>query len=179
MRITRLEYQKKDPNRVSIYIDGKFSFGVTANDVIKLGLYRDKEVTSEELPKIIAESELGKLLNKAINFISFRPRSEWEIRRKFNNEDLITKLKELRLINDEEFTKWFIEQRQTFRPKGKRLLEAELRKKGIKVKVETGLSETELAKKALEKKKNLDREQKIRFLVSRGFDWQTIEDVLK
>lgn len=179
MRITKLEYQKKDPNRVNVFVDDKFAVGLAANDIIKLGIFSGQEISQDELNKIIGESEFGKLLNKAINFLSFRPRSEWEVRRKFNNEDLIKKLKELNLINDENFTKWYVEQRNTFRPKGRRMLEMELRRKGIKTKIENNLSETELAKRALKKKKFLDKEKSIRFLASRGFSWETIEDVIK
>lgn len=179
MKITKLEYQKKDPNRVNVYVDEKFAVGLEANDIIKLGIFSGQEIFPDELNKIIGKSEFGKLLNKAINFLSFRPRSEWEIKRKFKSEELIKKLKELRLIDDEVFTKWYVEQRNTFRPKGRRMLEMELRRKGIKTKVETDLSEMELAKRALKKKKFLDKEKSIRFLASRGFSWETIEDVIK
>ena len=69
MRITKLEYQKKDPDRVNVYIDEKFAVGISANDVIKLGLYKDKEISQDELNKIIGESEFGKLFNTALNFL--------------------------------------------------------------------------------------------------------------
>ncbi len=179
MKITKLEYQKKDPNRVNVYVDDKFAVGLEANDIIKLGIFTGQEISQDELNKIAGESEFGKLLNKAINFLSYRPRSEWEVRRKFNNEELIKKLKELKLVDDEAFAKWYVEQRNTFRPKGRRMLEMELRRKGIKTKVENDLSETELAKRALVKKKFLDKEKAIRFLAGRGFSWETIEDVIK
>ncbi len=187
MRITKLEYQKKDPNRVNVYVDDKFAVGLEANDVIKLGIFNGREISQDELNKIIGESEFGKLLNKAINFLSYRPRSEWEIRQFLKRKDsiaslqndVIEKLKKLKLVDDEGFAKWYVEQRNTFRPKGRRMLEMELRRKGVKIKPETDLSETELAKRALKKKKFMEKEKAIRFLASRGFSWETIEDVIK
>ncbi len=188
MKITKLEYQKKDPNRVNIYVDEKFAVGLEVNDLVKLGLYNGQELSLEEFNKIVGESEFGKLFNGALNFLSFRPRSEWEIRHKlkFKTKDqpliesVITKLKKINQINDEDFAKWYIDQRRTFRPKGKRAIEMELRRKGVKVKVESNISETELAKRALLKFRGERTKPRLfRFLASRGFDWQTIEDVVK
>lgn len=188
MRITKLEYQKKDPNRVNVYIDEKFAVGLDVNDLVKLGLYNGQEVEEAELSKIIGESEFGKLFNFALNFLSYRPRSEWEIRHKLKfktkNQDLIDavveKLKQIGQINDEDFSKWYIDQRNTFRPKGERAISMELRRLGIKSKVENNISQTELAKRALAKYHGEKAKPKIqRFLASRGFDWETIEDVVQ
>lgn len=183
MKITKLAYQKKDPNRVNIYVDDKFAVGLDANDIIKLGLYKGQEISQQELNKIIGESDFGKKLNAALNFLSFRPRSEFEIRQFFRRkkftdaEPVIEKLKLLGQINDAEFAKWYIDQRQTFRPKGRRAIEIELRRKGITVKIKS--DEVALAKRALLKfrgEKTKERQQ--HFLASRGFDWDTIEKIL-
>ncbi len=80
MKITKLEYQNKDPNRVNVYIDDNFTAGLDVNDIIRLGLFNGQEISKEQVNKIISESEFGKLFNAALNFLSFRPRSEWEIR---------------------------------------------------------------------------------------------------
>lgn len=158
MQITSLEYQKKDPNRVNLFVDGKFLAGIDANDIIKLNLYNGKEIDSNEISKIIAQSEFGKEFNAALNFLSYRPRSEWEIRDFFRRrrrqqelkktsdkdkkeiseqtiESVITKLRDLGQINDESFAKWYIDQRITFKPLGQRALKYELLKKGIDKKV--------------------------------------------
>lgn len=185
MQITKLEYQKKDPNKVNVHVDGKFAVGLDLNDIVKLGLYVNKEISQQELNRIMGESEFGKKLNSALNFLSYRPRSEFEIRQMFRRkkmadiEEVIEKLKKLGQINDDEFAKWFIDQRQTFRPKGKRVVEMELRRLGVKSKVKGNISELELAKRALAKYHGDKDKAKIsRFLLSRGFDWETIEDVL-
>ncbi len=191
MKITKLEYQKKDPNRVNIFVDDKFATGITADDLLRLGLYKDKEITHEELVKIIDTSDFGKLFNKALNFLSYRPRSEWEIRFKFRTEDkdlldkVVEKLKSINQINDENFARWFVDQRLTFKPEGKRALRFELKKKGIddktiaKVLEENQSSDYELALLALKKKSRIkDREKLQRYLASRGFSWDVINEAL-
>ena len=188
MKITKLEYQKKDPNRVSVYVDGKFAAGLDVNDLVKLGLYKDQEISTAELNKIVGESEFGKLFNSALNFLSYRPRSEWEIRHKlkFKTKDqqlidnVIDKLKKINQINDLDFAKWYVDQRNTFKPKGRRAVDMELRRLGVKVKVENTLSESTLAKKALAKYHgNKDKLKIQRFLASRGFDWDVIEQTVE
>ena len=189
MRITKLEYQKKDKNRVNVYVDGEFVVGVDVNDILKLNLYKDKELSQEDTKNLVDQSKFGKLFNFALNFLSFRPRSEWEIRmrlkRKFGKDsgavqnDVVNKLKQINQIDDEVFAKWFVEQRNTFRPKGKRAIAMELRRFGVKIKVENDISETELAKRALKKYHGEKVREKIaRFLASRGFNWDTIESVV-
>lgn len=214
MKITKLEYQKKDPNRVSVYVDDKFIAGIDANEVIKLNLYNGKEIEQQELSKIISESEFGKFFNATLNFLSFRPRSEWEIRQflirktqgKSTNdytEQILEKLRSIGQLNDTNFSKWFIDQRRTFKPQGKRAMKYELLRKGIDRKIidqtlaeastdEQPASELDLALKALNKK--ADRviktisdhksrsEAKIKllqFLLSRGFDYDTAREAVE
>lgn len=78
-------------------------------------------------------------LDRALKFLSYRPRSEKEIRNKLTEkkaskeivDKIIAWLKEQRFINDEEFARWWLEQRTTFRPKGERFIRLELKQKGI------------------------------------------------
>lgn len=139
MKITKLVYQKKTPNRVSVYVDDQFAAGLDLNDLIKLQLYQGQEISQLELNKIIGESEFGKLFNAALNFLSYRPRSEWEIRHKlgFKTKDtkliesVVSKLKKIGQIDDLNFATRYINQRQTFRPLGRFALNFQLRKKGL------------------------------------------------
>lgn len=207
MKITKLEYQKKDPNRVNIYVDDNFLSGINVDDILRLGIYKGQELTQTEINKIIAESEFGKLFNSALNFLSFRPRSEWEVRknleRKTMNQDpelidqVITKLKKIDQINDESFIKWYIDQRKTFKPLGKSAIRHQLLQKGIASKTignilqeNSDMSEFQLALRAFDKKfKNINndvvkyglqrtRMKTQRFLAGRGFSWEIIKDVV-
>jgi regulatory protein len=141
----------------------------------------------------------SEILDKAYRFLSLRPRSEKEVadylkKREISPSDfekIFKILKEQKLVDDWEFAKWWIEQRETFKPKGKIALKAELKQKGIPEEIiEKALAqidEESLAKKALAKKAKayhgLSSEEFFRkisqFLTSRGFSWQTIEKVAK
>lgn len=152
--------------------------------------------------------DLEKLYNKTLHFLSFRPRSEKEIKDylskktkkalpaarqgKIKNQVLF-KLKEQNLVNDEEFVDWWIDQRMSLKPKGKIVLKKELLQKGVDLElVEGKLSTisnqqlTILARKLVDKKlklyKNLPplklKKKLSSFLARRGFDWQTINLVI-
>jgi len=141
----------------------------------------------------------SEILDKVYRFLSLRPRSEKELadylkKRKISSleaEKIFKILKEQKLIDDWEFAKWWVEQREAFKPKGKIALKAELRQKGIAEeiieKVLGSVDELSLANKALAKKtevyRRLSPEDFLRkisqFLSYRGFSWQTIEKVAK
>ncbi len=103
---------------------------------------------------------------------------------------MIKKLKQLRQINDKEFAKWWVDQRTTFRPRGKFGLTMELRQKGIDKeiirKAVEKMDELPLAEKLAQKKakslKNLPREERYQklsaYLARRGFSWETIKKVV-
>lgn len=156
------------------------------------------------------------LLDAAFRFISFRPRSEKEIRdflakkvhgKTIENskriEKVLERLRELEYLDDTKFIRWWVEQRSTFRPKGRRLLEQELQRKGIDKSLiaeslnalaatsPTGgkngvMSEMDLAKKAIERKLRLWQKlprlafkQKVYgFLSRRGFTGDTVRRII-
>jgi regulatory protein len=142
----------------------------------------------------------GELLNPCLRLLSVRPRSIAEItvflRKKTSDVDLInqtiTKLQDLKFLDDKKFTEWLIESRSRSRPRGQRLLSQELKSKGIDEMTinanrmttndELSLAETALSKK-LARWKNLPyrdfRVKAGRFLTSRGFSWEVIERAVK
>lgn len=198
-RITAIKPQK-DENRVNIYLDGKFGFGLDLENYVKLHLKVEQELTQEEINEIVNKSEHQKILNRILTFVSIRPRSEEEIkvwlRRKKIPEDMHYSLKEtlqrLGFINDTHFARWFVEQRLTFRPKGKQALKYELLKKGIDRKIidetlekleidEVGLA-LRLLKKRESKWKRIPEEevkQKMyEYLARSGFSWETVKEAV-
>ncbi len=126
-------------------------------------------------------------LNSGLQLLSRRPYSEKEVYdhliRHWPGPDVnsaIAKLKELKFIDDAAFVVWYQESRLRSRPMSGKLLAYELKKKGITMNYELiTMNEPELATQALLKKKNLNRQQAVRYLASRGFSWSTIEKVLK
>lgn len=140
----------------------------------------------------------AKLLESSICFVSFRPRSEKEFkyfllkklqRRKISDvriiDRVLTRLRELGYIDDAKFTSWWIEQRESHKPKGVRLIAWELKAKGISLETDTQ-DEVASARRAVAKKlplweklPSLERKKKIYgFLGRRGFDTETIRHVI-
>lgn len=145
--------------------------------------------------------DFEKLLNKALRYLSFRPRSEKEIRdyllkKKADEqtlEKIVKNLKEHKFIDDESFVKWWIEQRTVIKPRAEKFIRFELRRKGINQDLidknfEGDLvSDYEKAKNLADKRlvrysKLTDRnkiyEKLGRFLASKGFNYDTIKEVI-
>lgn len=201
-QITDIKRQKKNPKRFSVYIDGKFSFGLDADNLVKSGLEVSQEISQEEIEKMVKENEFFKIYEQVLKFFSYRPRSEKELRDWFKKKEvgeevqklICQKLKQVGLLNDEEFAKWWIEQRTAFRPSGLRLLALELRQKGISKDLISKLlncyipkdAEYELVKKAVEKKlkslrhlSDLELRKKLgAFLSRRGFSFAVIKKII-
>ena len=197
--ITNINPQKNQ-KRVNIYLDGKFGFGLDLESFIKLGLKVEQDLSDEKIAEIVKKSEFQKTLDKLLRFATLRPRSEKEIkdwfkRRKVHeslHQELFNRLNRLDLIDDEKFAQWWVEQRSSFKPRGKRALEMELRMKGIKKEVigqvlsNIKVDEEKVARELLNKKsykwKNLPkREARAKmsaFLARKGFNWEAIEKVL-
>lgn len=141
-----------------------------------------------------------KFTDFALKLLSYRPRSEHEIsfRLKIKKaspeqiDQILSKLKKLKFLDDHEFCLWWQRQRDEFRPRSAIILRLELFKKGVsKEIIEASLDfshETELnrANNAFHKKfkrisKKINQKQRdkiIRFLSSRGFSWSIISQVI-
>jgi len=193
--------QQRDKDRVNVYLDDKFGFGIDLDNFVSLHLKVDQELTEKQVEEIVKKAEFQKTLDKLLRFAMVRPRSEKEVRDYFRRKKvhesmhgkLLEKLKHLELIDDEKFAKWWVEQRQNFKPKAIRVLRLELRQKGInketvdEVLGETVIDEEKMARELLEKKaykwKNLpvrEARQKIsQYLAGKGFGWEVIEKVVK
>lgn len=131
-----------------------------------------------------------KLYERALRLLSYRPRSEKEIKDYLQRKGappkisakIIGYLKKQGLINDQEFAAWWVKQRCQFRPKGRRVVWWELKQKGLDEEIIndslfSAKEELALAKKAIGRRKR-EREKLISFLARRGFDWEIIKLVL-
>lgn len=179
---------QKNGKRVNVYLDDKFGFGIDLENFVVLGLKVDQEYSREKIEDIIKKAEFQKTLDKLLRFATLRPRSEKEIsdylRRKEVHEslfeELFNRLKRLNLVNDTAFARWWVEQRLQFKSKSKQELMLELRNKGIdretvtEVLTESGVDDLKTARKLLEKYPSKTREQKINYLIRKGFSWEVI-----
>lgn len=159
-----------------------------------------------ESPRLVTSEDLYQsLLNASFRFVSYRPRSKkeivdflqkklkkWKVAGSATVSKVMDRLTELGYIDDKKFTQWWIEQRNTFRPKGIALLVRELYQKGInrdlieEVLGQSKGSEKEIAKVLVDKKlklikhlSKLEIKKKLYgFLGRRGFSSETISRVV-
>lgn len=195
--ITGLEVQKRNHQRLSVYLDGDYAFGVSR--FVGAWLHVGQELSEEKIAELIAEDTYETAYQKAIKFISYRMRTISEVDKHLRKkgidaqviEQVIDRLEENGLLNDKNFAQMWIENRTEFRPRSQRLLAVELRKKGIGSEIienvmESTLPEDELAYLAAQKRirryENLERmdfQKKLgSFLARRGFSYATIKPVV-
>lgn len=194
MKITALKAQVKNPDRVSVFVDGKFAFGLTLSQVAELGVKNNKTITGEELKNLQKQSGLGKAHMRTIEWLMRRPRSRRELsdylRRKKYEEDekeYITSKVE-RYLDDEAFARFWVEGRRSVKNKSARSIKAELSQKGIpteisdKVLTDNDISDTEVLQKLITKKqrqtKYQDNKRLIEYLLRQGFAFDDINAAL-
>jgi regulatory protein len=136
-RITAIESQKRTPDRVNVHLDGEFAFGLPVALGATLRIGEDLDAQQVHALKR-AEAEQAALA-QAVHFLSFRPRSERELRTFLRGkrlqsdvlEQTISHLRKNHFLDDAQFARSWVENREAFRPRSRRALASELRKKGI------------------------------------------------
>ncbi len=139
MRITSLQPQTKDPERLNLFVDGQFLMGINALIALQMHLKVGQELTQQQVEQLRQEEALQQALARALNYLSFRPRSREEVRRYLQRKEtplelvdrVLERLEQLDLINDESFAEFWIESRTGSNPKGAQAIKNELRQKGV------------------------------------------------
>ena len=149
--ITRLVQGKKNPNRVNLYLDDEFAFALSIDEVGKKSLKKGLELSPGEIEDLKKADSDEYIYGKILNFLSFRPRTVKEVRDRLwkyevKDEDsqnlVIDKLKSKGYLDDIAFAKWFIESRNTHRPRSISMLKMELSQKGVPKDIVSGLVAT-------------------------------------
>jgi len=148
----------------------------------------------------------------AVRFLGTRPRTRWELKRRLRraaaSDDVITttldRLAAMGYVDDTAFARWWAEQRDRHAPRGRRMVESELRQHGVPRGILEALRGSELAEPALDgealptseaerARAALDRHLRGRalpsepkalqrlgaFLIRRGFDPDTVRATLR
>ncbi len=195
--VTAMKVQKRNPQRVNIYLDGEFAFGLAR---ITAGwLQIGQQLSDEKIAQLKAQDSHEAAYQKALGFLDYRPRSSTEVRKNLEKHGYETEVIELvlerlgrsGLVNDDQFAQTWVDNRSEFRPRGRRMLSMELRQKGLDDEaIEaalSGLDEVELATQAARKyQRKLQglpkpefRRKLAGFLARRGFGYDAIEPVLE
>lgn len=138
MKISKIESQKKK-NRYNIYVDEDFSLGVSDDVIVKYNLYVGMEVDDDLIQDVLVSEEENKVLNYALNLLSYRQRSEKELVTSMNRKDYneqhiektITYLKDNNYINDLEFAKSFVHDKINLNKYGPERIKYDLIVKGV------------------------------------------------
>ena len=197
MRITAIEPQQKNPQRVNVYLDGEFAFGLAL--ILAAWLKVGQELGEEKIASLKADDEREVTYQKALHFIGYRPRSSAEVQRNLINrgiseslaQETVSRLQSSGLVNDDAFARAWVENRNTFRPRSRAALQMELRRKGLSDEtVQSVLAEQvdeqalafEAARKYARRLAGLewpDFRQKLGgFLARRGFAYTTLAPVV-
>lgn len=196
--ITALKAQKKNPNRISVYLDGEYAFGLAR--IVAAWLRIGQRLSEADLNRLKQQDTLEVAYQKSLHFLGYRPRSEAEIQRKLSEQGFeegvvngtIQRLKENGFLGDEQFARDWVENRTTFRPRSKRVLAMELRQKGVDEEaIQRALAETgdednlayQTAIKYAHRLASVDwetfRKRLGAYLMRRGFSYGTIAPILR
>ncbi|HOG48064.1 MAG TPA: RecX family transcriptional regulator [Anaerolineae bacterium] len=136
-KITALRAQTKNKGRVNVYLDGAFAFGLP--DIVAAGLRIGQELSDADIAALRQHDSLERAYDRALRFLSYRPRSSEEVRRYLAGKqvaeevasEVLQRLARAGLVDDAAFARFWVENRTSFRPRGASALRYELRRKGI------------------------------------------------
>ncbi|MEG0012527.1 MAG: RecX family transcriptional regulator [Cellulosilyticaceae bacterium] len=198
LEITSIEEQKKDMNRVSIFINGQFEFGMSSKDAKRYGLHQGMKFSEEEYKELVSAIQLDKAKYKALDYISYQNRSETEIIKKLHGyeysdmviQEVINFLKKYNYINDTSFAKSFTEYGLQFKKKSVKRIQYELYQKGVThIDMETLVpNRVELEKDNIEHllekyhytplMEKIQKEKMTRRILSKGFSYGMVKECM-
>lgn len=188
MKISKIEPQKKNKKRSTIYINGDFAFGLSNEILLKFDLHEGDPIDEDIIQNVLLGQEKQRIRERALRILAYRKRSVEELKTRLMkigfDKDLVREIIEEfvrdSVLNDDDFTEAFIADYTNLKPKGNIFISRELAKKGIsKEAIQNALrmrDEDQIVKDFLQKKlshfnlKNpKDRQKILRRLLSRGF----------
>ena len=197
-RITAISVQKKNSQRINVFVDSCFSFSVSR--IVGAWLKVDQTISQQKISELILADDLERAFQSAANFIQYRIRSEAEVEQNLKKKgftepiinNTVNRLKEAGMVNDEEFARQWVEIRITTKPRSRRLLEYELRQKKVDhLQIQQAIAsipdELTLAVQAARKKlpqfNNLEKDvftKKVSsYLLRKGFGYEVIRQAIE
>jgi regulatory protein len=203
MKITTIKAQVKSENRVSMFIDGKYSFSLTLDQLLEEKLKKNDELDENRIKALKKLSDEGKLKQRTLEWVLGRPHSTKEFRdylyKKQADKELIEAWVEeftvKQYLNDESFARWFAEGRRR-KNKSSRAIVAELYAKGVSaVTIKSIVKELEatnstnekfeeqaldnLVNKLRNRPRYQDERKLTTYLIGKGFSYGDIKKVIQ
>lgn len=196
-RITALTFQKRNPERVNVYLEERFAFGLAAVEAVQLRV--GQFLSAQEVIELQGRDTKERAYERALNLLSYRPRSITELSRRLHQagfppsavETALARLERVGLVDDHAFARYWVENREEFRPRGHRMLRWELQQKGVPAQIidevlaplDEAATASRLARKRATRLGHLDevafRRRLSAYLARRGFPYSIIADVVR
>ncbi|OGO31304.1 MAG: hypothetical protein A2Z29_08890 [Chloroflexi bacterium RBG_16_56_11] len=194
-KITGLKAIKGREKRIEVSLDSGLTVELLAGVALEEGLRVGQPVTDAGLVSLAAHDRFQRCLNAAVRFLGYRPRSEADLKQRLRKhgfdtdciEKALARLRERGLIDDTEFARFWKDNRNTFRPRSRRLVRLELQRQGLDrdiiEQITSEIDDGDAAyRAALARAKRLPltdfqgfRRQLGQYLLRRGFGWDIIE----
>lgn len=150
--ISALEYQKKNPERVNVYIDGAYAFSLSALLAVELGLKKDAVIAGQALADVLRRDEVGKAAEACVRLLGYRPRTESELLTRLKQkgydaelaQEAVERVRALGYVDDADFARFWVRNREQFKPMGARRIRYELQQKGVDRETAQGIMDEEL-----------------------------------
>ncbi|MEJ5246761.1 MAG: RecX family transcriptional regulator [Caldilinea sp.] len=188
--ITRLQVQKNNPQRVNVFLDGEFAFGVTLD--VAASLRKGQRLSDDEIAALRSQDAVEKAYQAALRFLASRPRSRAEVERRLAAKGhaaeaiapALERLEAHGYLDDASFAAYWVENRSRFRPRSAAAVRHELRQKGVDAEtIRSALGELDEDEAAwaavaqrLERWRGLTKEQLtqkiMNYLARRGFGYE-------
>ena len=120
--ITKISQQKKDLERYNIFLDEKYAYSVHESVLVKFGLTKGMSLEDWSIDEMVYEDEIRKAFNRALHYLGFRMRSEFEVKKKLLELgygeaivlEALVKLKSLGFLNDETYSEALLQTTEKF-----------------------------------------------------------------
>ncbi|MCX6727277.1 MAG: RecX family transcriptional regulator [Candidatus Saccharibacteria bacterium] len=196
MKITDIKQQVKSPERYSIFVDDKFSFGLSESALMASTLKVGKEITPGELAELKDSARSDKTYGQALGLIARRKRSEWEIRDYFKRKEyepelidsLVERLYKSRWLDDAAFALMWVENRRLLKSTSARRITQELKAKRVSDDVisaalaqdETDENEVlrELVARKQKQTRYQDTQKLMAYLIRQGYNYTDVKQAI-
>lgn len=137
--VSGVEPQARNPERVNVYVGGAYAFSLNALLALELRLGRDTVLDAATLKDIFRRDEVGKAVEACVRLLGYRPRTEAELLRRLREKgydpelsgEAVERLRGLGYVDDEDFARFWVRNREQFKPMGARRIRSELLQKGV------------------------------------------------
>ena len=194
--ITDIKPQVKTPTRCSIYLDNVFYCGLELETVMRHRLKIGDQIEPEKLDEIQLDSERVRALDKALSFVTRTKKTQKQVKDHLYSkgyteqtiESVIEKMKDYRFLDDGDYAESYA--RSYSKNKGKKLIEMELKKRGVSdedmsLAIENIGDQTESAVNIAEKylkNKAKDKPNMLKcykYLLSKGFEYDVAKSAIE